>query len=282
MEKRVSETLGSKDYYTAHQTIISQCQRLERSGKLKEARDFALKGLTLFHAANGPANSIHDIMLKYVGLLEKSAEVNEMAKSIGLWEARQALTLATSMIDDRSWTNIALTACDLFEAVDVFSILIDCSSQEGFVDEVYQFAAIHFPANSSLFGPKVVSKLTAKPEAVLIVAYTLLISKCFESCSIWLSSIQALMGQPANPLIASTDALSQAWNASFLMMELLRRTGPPKDAFHQILTAAINACSDDSINKIGIALKTVYYPVANMNTGINPLASILQSMMSGK
>lgn len=277
MEGRVKSALSSGDFYTAHQTIISQCQRLERSGKIDEARSFAARGVQLLSDFKAPDKSFEDVVSKYHELLEKYLQLND---GVYLKEEIQNTIRCAATIGSSSWHSVATSASRDIDANILLVPLIDeLVKDQAEAHDFFIFAASSFPQCEGLFSnPHFVSG-----ETVLSVTAMLLAKKCFSTCNTWLQAIKvASFPKYCSNMELLDCAGSLPWNVSRLLVELLRKMSPPKDIYSHIVSISKRSFGQQTVSTI-LALESVYFIVPqHANPSVNPLASMLQSMMMGK
>lgn len=277
MEGRVKSALSSGDFYTAHQTIISQCQRLERSGKIEDARFFAARGVQLLSDYKAPDKSFEDVLSKYHDLLEKYLQLKDGAC---LKEEVQNIIRCAATFGSNSWHSVATSASRDIDANLLLAPLIhDVTKNETEANDFFIFAASSFPQCDGLFSkPHGVSG-----ETVLSVSALLLAKKCFATCYTWLQAIK-VASFPKDCIymeLLDCDG-SLPWNISSLLVELLRKMSPPKDIYSHIVSLSKRSFGQQTVSNL-LALESVYFNVPkHADPAVNPLASMLQSMMMGK
>ena len=281
MEGRLRSAIESGDFYSAHQTLLSHSQRLERSGRHAESSAFLYNGILALHAAEAPVATVFDVISKFVAVTgQVPSEAGGAASFLGV------LKVVLSYKDvphsfSNFWSEFAKAASERCEGAEteVVEILLE---NLGDADRVAQFCLDTLPDEEQVFvllGPHLAEA------QFLSTGLTLLSSKCFASALALRdayasanTSLEDAGTRSPNIVYRETCRAGQAANLVLFLFELLRRKGPLRDLFVQLHVRYAELLNDGLCKHAWNRVKETYWP-SKQSHPVNPLASLMQSMM---
>lgn len=300
MDRRLDSLIAERDYYSAHQLLLSHAQRLERAGKAADGSRFLLAGIKKLAACSDtPTATLFDIVKKYMALsyegsltdgddLEASLEVTRIVLEVQPSSIPGALTdfpiqVATWAISHGSASSIASL---LLEASHKFNNAV-------IMDEACKLFLSHCPAEGevwSLLG----RDERLKVEDLLRYSFELLKLRCFASCLQLLSAYISQKG-PQLQIVKSHQKISvyaeegcregAAVNLINMLIALLTREAPPRELLVQLQLRYSETLLEE-LKTPWNGLREAYWPsrtgpAYGHSNSASPLAAMLQSLMMG-
>lgn len=261
MDKRLQLALRNGDFYAAHQQLLSQVQRLERSSRYEEALDLLVEGLRAL--TDAPLATLADVALKLFSIMEQhvgGVNVENLTLLLSVQSRVGANWRATADKAIGSWKVVA------GDAEKMVGILegIDGISDE----DVLLWLTSASPLDADLFGR--FSQVSFK--AKLVSGLTLIAGQHFKSASRLCLSLEVRNDE--------TDALVAVDNLLILLSELCRVERPSKTLLDKLrgrygYLFDDDTCADSAWRRVEMA----YWPSNTSARSPNPLASMLQSLL---
>lgn len=278
MESQLRELVGQKEYYSAHQLLISHSQRLERAGKLDSSRQFLLKGINLLNESQAPVATLFDVISKYMIISQKEAQSHPTEQ-----ELLQVLSMVVMQKDvpeahGSFWIEVAGFAIEKCNP----SALI-CTLLQG--EHIHKDQLLNFSLNFLSTSPDVFSTLSSHLDtsAFLWCALNLLARKCFASTNAMCLNRRLDDSKIDAQFFRETSEDAKVYNLIMFLLNLLTRQNAPRDLFVQLqlrYSAQINQQGPFDIKIAWNKLKETYWPSVTQPTSpMNPLANLFQSMM---
>lgn len=275
MESKLEEAINTNEFYSAHQLLISQSQRNQRSGNINKSKDILSTGIVkLSKSSQLPSPILYDLFKKYVEILEricsdsfqKPEELEELFN-----QAVERLELILAKDDIVSWEELFGRIYNIFtlKSSNLTLLLLKYKPK----DQIISWFLSHHPNNQECFeilaksnsNDKESGEITQKVIIELIVK--LILMNCFGSANSFLQSLD------------SKNRSNSGWYASSCLLALAQRQLPPKDLMSSWEEKYGHLISKDLLDGFK---NHIWPPKRNMqNIAANPLASLLQNMMMG-
>jgi len=319
MEAKLNESIASRDWYTAHQLLISLGQRHQRAKRYEESKSLLSNGLAaMYPTIDGPSSGVEvgvplatvaDIALKYVEVCEASPSSSGSfdQRSVRVFEIVLAACASAKESDEKHssiWS-------------DVSSKLLSSANDESLTAPFFEvILASHCPADwkaswavENVAGnkdawPRVAAnilKTDVDGELMGEVVMHLLVKKAFASATCFLQTI--LSGLKAShgsvisfsPIDDSTGSLPSflclldspahpslsLLNAAQIAFVICQRKSPPRILFTSLRD---QFKLQGELAELVDVLCRIYSPQPKKAAGMdqmNPLASMFQNMFSG-
>lgn len=280
MDKRLQASISASDFYSAHQLLLSHSQRLERAGKVKESTLFLMSGIMSLSNAHAPPATLFDVISKYVMLIPTIEDTSSPLEQ-DILNVLNVILECSNVPDNLQsyWRDYSSFACQHADPKKVFGILLKKNIRP---IEVLELSISTVPDQStiySLFGPYI------STNDFLCAAWTLLSLKCFGSvCHLKDSFVKSKeLGELSKKvrevaLYQENSCEAKAANLVTLLVELLRRANPGRDLYVQLQLRYMDILASEDVKKGWNSIRDTFWP-QRQSGQVNPLASILQSMM---
>lgn len=313
MESKLKEAIASQDWYSAHQLLISLGQRHQRARRYPESKALLSSGLSdmcpleAVARAWPPLATVADIALKYVEVFVAATNNEDIAlddeeQSVAVFRVLLQACDGAKEADEKHaevWADVSGRLLDASPALasPFFEVLLASSVP---LDWKLSWCVEHMAGDKAAWGQLAAVLAEDVPcEAVLVATLHLLAQKAFGSASALLSAVLASMrarpGIAATPIDDSTGTLPSflcfldgpdarplgLLNAAQVFYAICQRRSPPKILF----TALRDRYKlEGEAAQLVEVLQRVYSPQPKKpagGEGMNPLASMFQSMFSG-
>lgn len=275
MDKRLALALRNKEFYTAHQYLISTCQRLERAGKVKEASDVLEEGIIAIDEAGAPDATISDLVQKYTSILAQAYK-SSSKDTVQLNTSKASNVLrSVSKRTGAHWQPLAYCAVKQLNLISLEECFQAIDGAK--MDDLATFTLAQFPQEIEQW-----NKITLEGQGLLNTGLYLLSGKFFLSLQALVASADSNKDNRYE-IQEESSFLDQvcARNLLILLSELLKRSNPPRELFVQLQVRYATLLTDATTKEAWNAVKDVYWPKKVQPTiPANNLASMFQSMMS--
>lgn len=279
MDKRLSSFIDEGDYYSAHQLLISHSQRLERNGKHLESKKYLVLGIHSLVKAKAPAPTLFDIISKYMAIAAQvntpegdlEAEVIAILKAIVGYQD-VPVNLANF------WADFATFSCNVADKKAVCTILLEN------IPDKESVLKVMLQCCSSSLETFAIAANFVNVALFLQTSLNLISMRCIGSASSFKDSFalkNSLEGQPKFDIVIfnETREAAKACNLISLLVELVRRRNAPRELYVQLQLQYSALLQEESVKLSWAKIRDVYWPHLQPQGQVNPLASLLQSMM---
>lgn len=307
MEAKLNEAISTKDWYSAHQLLLSLAQRHQRARRFSQSKKLLASGLKDMcpvgnEKAWPPLATTIDIAEKYVEVYEATPaeESLEIEESCGVFSVILAACDADKEADEKHtgvWADVSgkLAAKNPSLVDPFYEILLNSSVP---LDWKTSWAIEHLSGQKEAWSRLATSEDLPCDTLVCSTVMHLLAQKAFGSASTFIKAILSQLKEKKNGQItftpiddasgnlpsflcfleSSTEQVSLL-NAAQLFFLLAQRKSPAKSHF--------NALRDrfklnEELSQLSDLLSRVYSPQPKRaQEPMNPLASMFQNMFSG-
>jgi hypothetical protein len=285
MEGRLQRSIKDGDFYSTHQLLLSHSQRLERNGKLMESGQFLYNGIIALNSAKAPIATLFDVVGKFLAVARQLSLEDVSESNVDYLKVLEIVLSYDDVPDCFTdfWTEVASGSVEFEEGYKVVELLLEKMHD---VDKVLCFALSRLPFDSRVF--TLLGSYSSSLQ-VLFAGLDLFLSKCFASAVTLNESFSAaqtdLKVTKTISGIVVYEEISLAGRVANLLSfltELLRRKNPPRDSFVQLQLRYADLLQDVQCKRRWDRIREANWPVQSQSGQGNPLASLLQSMMTGQ
>lgn len=306
MEAKLADAIGSHDWYSAHQLLISLAQRHQRARRLTESKALLATTLQAMCPADRqpdwpPLATVVDIAEKYLEVVQAAGELRDGDEDVfrGLFAVVLAACAAARSQDDKhtgAWMDVSAKLIAASPAVTepLYKVVL---GQDMPLACKTGWAVEHVAQWKEQWGPVAELVTAADYRTVLVVTMQLLAHKSFGSAAVLLKGVVARLRADGALAFTSIDDASGALpsflvlvagpqpgldhvNAAQLFFAVCQRKSPPKALFGQ-LRDRFGLAKDAELDALVELLTRQFSPQPKARTEMNPMMSMFQSMMGG-